>query len=132
MDKMYKATIAIDFDGTITEFSDFPTTGKIRKDMPTFLRLLDVQGYRLVLNTCRTGKYFTEALSMLKQADLYDLFDWDYLRHRENFGITGKIKAGFYVDDSACMENFDDVDLMHMSDCIAKRIKEKSKRHEFC
>ena len=80
MTKSYKATIAIDFDGTITNFSTFPVMGTVRNDIPEFLYKLRIAGYRLVLNTCRTGEYFKEAVDCLKDNGLYDLFDWKTLK----------------------------------------------------
>lgn len=43
MIKAYKATIAIDFDGTITNFSTFPEMGTVRHDMPEFCTSLELQ-----------------------------------------------------------------------------------------
>ena len=130
MIKAYKATIAIDFDGTITNFSTFPEMGTVRHDMPEFLYKLRIAGYRLVLNTCRTGEYFKEAVDCLKDNGLYDLFDWKYLKDPDHFGKYGKVLASFYVDDSACIENFDCVDLTKLADAIDERIQQKQLRCE--
>lgn len=130
MTKEYKATIAIDFDGTITNFSTFPEMGPVRDDIPLFLDRLKSRGYRLVLNTCRTGEYFKEAVDCLKDNSLYSLFDWKYLKDSSHFGQYGKVLASFYVDDSACIENFDCVDLMKLADVIDEKIQQKQLRCE--
>lgn len=130
MTKAYKATIAIDFDGTITNFSTFPAMGTVRDDIPLFLDRLKSRGYRLVLNTCRTGEYFKQAVDCLQGNYLYPLFDWEYLKDPEHFGKYGKVLASFYVDDSACIENFDCVDLMKLADAIDEKIQQKQLRGE--
>lgn len=127
---LYRATIAIDFDGTITQFSKFPKTGNVRPSMCKFLHELVNRQYRLVLNTARSGLYYAEALEVLKKHNLYGLFDWQYLQDASNYGEHGKLKAGFYLDDSACLENFDDINYDKLLCCIDKRIAEKKAREE--
>lgn len=106
-----KAVIAVDFDGTITENSPYPIVGKVRPKMPWLLRQLKYNyGFTLVLNTCRTDKYWKEAIQVLKEADLYDLFDWEYLKDSSKHGEYGKIVAAFYLDDNANLIDFDDID----------------------
>lgn len=102
-------TIAVDFDGTITKYSPYPIMGDIRPQIKPFLQKLHDNGYRLVLYTCRTGKYYNEALVALQQHDLYDLFDWD-MENRTASKECGKVVASFYLDDRALLLNFDDID----------------------
>lgn len=101
-------TIAVDFDGTVTEHSEYPVMGKIRPDMKLLLSKLHDDGYRLVLNTCRRDKYYTEALVALKQENMYDLFDWN--TENNKYGQQGKLVASFYLDDRSCLVDFDTVD----------------------
>lgn len=126
----FKATIAVDFDGTITSFSKFPKTGCVRPWIPDFLYALREKRYRLVLNTCRANQYFTEAQNVLKRKNLYDLFDWEYIKDKSNYGQYGKIKAAFYVDDSACFESFDCVNPDKLIKLIDQRVREKKERNE--
>ena len=56
--------LAIDFDGTITEKSAYPTTGKIRPEAITFLKSLREYGAKLILWTCRTGADLDEAVRL--------------------------------------------------------------------
>lgn len=97
--------IAIDFDNTITEQSDYPITGKIRPQIKPFLEKCNDIGCTCVLNTCRNGKHFREALVALKQAEIYDLFNWKYLEDTSHFGRYGKLLANIYIDDRAFMFN---------------------------
>ena len=99
-------TIAVDFDGTITKYSPYPVMGDIRSQIKPFLQKLHDNGYKLILYTCRTGKYYNEALVALQQHGLYDLFDWD-VGNRKVSKECGKLEASFYLDDRALLVNFD-------------------------
>lgn len=103
-------TIAVDFDGTITEYSVYPIIGNVRKEIPNFLNKLKQEGYRLVLYTARSGEFYKEAIELLKKSNLYDMFDWKYLEDHNNYGTYGKIKADLYLDDRALLLNMDTVD----------------------
>ena len=106
-----KTVIAVDFDGTVTENSPYPIVGRVRPKIGWLLRQLkDNYGFSLVLNTCRTGKYWDEAIQVLKESDLYDLFDWEYVKDKSKHGQYGKIVAAFYLDDNANLIDFDNVD----------------------
>lgn len=91
--------IAVDFDDTLTNHSVYPITGSINASAATICRNLASKGYRLILWTCRQGEALREAHNLLKQANLYGLFDWDYLENPENHGDSGKLLADFYIDD---------------------------------
>ena len=123
---MPKAVVAIDFDGTITHKSPYPVMGRVRKEIGTFLRSMTRQGYSVVLNTCRVGKYYDEAVQALKNNDLYSLFDWEYATKQENKGTNGKLVAAFYLDDSALP--FDDLDYVNwntLTECVIEKIERK-------
>ena len=120
------ATVAIDFDGTITKYSPYPIMGDVREQIPTFLKALHNRGYRMVLNTCRVGEYYDEAVQCLKDNNLYDLFDWEYAEKESNKGRNGKLVATFYFDDSALP--FDDLDYVSWStltECVIEKIEKK-------
>lgn len=53
---MKSLVLAVDFDGTITEES-FPEVGALRQNADVVLRKLYEDGHKIVINTCRTGKY---------------------------------------------------------------------------
>lgn len=91
--------IAVDFDNTLTNHSEFPITGSINASAARICRNLASKGYRLILWTARQNEALREALSVLKQADLYDIFDWNYLNESDKHGDSGKLLADFYIDD---------------------------------
>lgn len=79
--------IAIDFDDTLTEPSEYPITGKLRVEEVKRLIDLQKQGNKIVLWTGRKGKYFQEALHLCNEAGL--IFD-DIVPH--------KYEADAYID----------------------------------
>lgn len=118
-------TIAIDFDGTLTEDSPYPITGDIRPEMKQLVSDLSrMKGVRLVLNTCRKGSHFYQALSLLKQNDMYGFFDWDYLFDCRNRGECGKLIADIYLDDRTIL--FDSIPSM---ESILKKLRSPSSRN---
>ena len=123
---MYRAVVAVDFDGTITHNSPYPVIGRVRKEIKPFLEKMITQGYSVVLNTCRVGKYYNEAVQALKDNELYNLFDWEYATKQENKGTNGKLVAAFYLDDSAMP--FDDLDYVNwntLTECVIEKIEQK-------
>lgn len=120
-----QVTVAIDFDGTITKKSPYPVMGEIRPQIKPFLLRLHEEGFHLVLNTCRRGKYFREALVALKRAGIYDLFDWKYPRSRKNKGKYGKIVAAYYFDDSALPFELEDVDWDSLAESVIQKLRRK-------
>lgn len=120
MKKSY--TIAIDFDDTLTNKSEYPITGSISSNGALFASNLASEGYRLILWSSRGLKCFREAVKLLKQDNLYQLFDWKYLYNPFNHGITGKLVADFYVDDRCMLlsEN-DSIDFDAIYDYILKK-----------
>lgn len=88
--------IAIDYDGTITDDTPYPKEAKIRPEAIKYIRLLYEKGYILVLWTARKEAYYFECITRLKKVDLYKYFTFNY-----DYGILGKIKADFYIDDKS-------------------------------
>jgi len=82
-------TIAIDFDGTITEDTPYPITGAIRDGCFQALETMHRLGNRLILNTCRTGDDYEEAVNICKEAGL----------PLEYVDIKGKVRADYYIDN---------------------------------
>ena len=110
--------IAIDFDGTITDYSPFPKTGELRKDAVKYIKLLYEKGYKLILWTARTGMYYTECLDLLNEWGLLKYIDTNYTYSRE----YGKIYADFYVDDKSILVK---IKWKKIYKYIIKNIKEK-------
>ena len=65
--------IAVDFDDTLTEASEFPITGAIRKSEVQRLINLQKAGHKIILWTGRKGDYLREALEICNREGL--IFD---------------------------------------------------------
>lgn len=95
--------IAVDFDGTLCE-DNFPNIGNPKEDV---IRWVKNQrkglGYntKIILWTCRNGKYLEEAIEWCKNHGLeFDAVN-ENLKEVENLygGYTRKVFADLYVDD---------------------------------
>ena len=87
--------VAIDFDGTITKNGRFPNIiGEVRdgcKEAIDYIR----QTNKVVLWTCRSGKYLTEAVEFLKANGIeVDGVNTDIYAKTDR-----KIIADIYIDD---------------------------------
>lgn len=87
--------VAVDFDDTITYPSPYPITGKIRIDAIDTLNYFKDMGIKIILWTCRTGKYLFEAVELCRVNGL--VFD----AVNENIYDTDsrKVLADVYIDD---------------------------------
>ena len=86
--------VAVDFDGTITKDNQFPKIGEVREGCKEAIEVIR-RSNKVVLWTCRSGKYLDEAVAFLKangievdgvNADIYTPTD-------------RKIMADIYIDD---------------------------------
>ena len=59
-------TIAVDFDGTITQRNAYPDIGPFRKNAINVLKALQEKGNDICLWTCRHGETLAQALTNLK------------------------------------------------------------------
>lgn len=87
--------VAVDFDGTITKDNKFPEIiGVVRdgcKEAIDYIR----KNNKVVLWTCRSGKYLDEAIAFLKENDIVvDGVNADIYEPTER-----KIMADVYIDD---------------------------------
>lgn len=97
--------IAVDFDGTLVEHM-YPKIGKTKKKTLEFILKAQEKGAKIILYTCRGGKYLDEAIKWcedngIKLTAVND--DIPSVKESE-FGITkskGKIYANIYLDDRA-------------------------------
>lgn len=90
-------TIAVDFDGTITEQNLYPDTGPFRKYAVNVLNALQRQGHKICLWTCRHGETLDLALVNLKKKG----FTPDYVNDGPFSTGSPKIVANVYIDDAA-------------------------------
>lgn len=97
---MRKPIIAVDFDGTITQKSDFPfICSNPNTNVISFLKNAKKYGAIIILWTCRENKYLDEALEYCKQYNIpIDLVNEnaDYVDINSR-----KIYADYYLDDKS-------------------------------
>lgn len=94
--------LAIDFDGTICEES-FPEVGKLKEGADVYINMLYDQGYHIVINTCRSGKYEGMAHEFLKKAGIrYHYINNNMPYLIEEYGQDcRKISADIYIDNKS-------------------------------
>ena len=95
-DKTKAPILAVDFDGTIVEHK-FPGIGKLIPGARVALRYLHKKGCRIIIWTCRKGKYENNMREFLVKEKI----PFDYIN--ENVpGIdftSNKVFANYYIDD---------------------------------
>lgn len=103
-----KLVIAVDFDGTLCEFS-FPQIGKqSEKHRALMDRLIQLrsEGYKLILWTNRgdSEEYpvLTEAIEWCREKGLeFDAINENLPNQKKLSGYSPKIMADIYIDDKA-------------------------------
>ena len=91
--------VAVDFDGTITTedtiFNDYP---KIDKTSVAFLKLMQKEGAKLILWTCRENEKLKEAI---KLCEINGLF-FDYINSGNGKRPDSrKVNADVYIDEKS-------------------------------
>lgn len=96
----FKAILAIDFDLTIC-MSEYPALGEERNEAGMYIRQLVSDGYGIVINTCREGIAFGEALKWLDKHNIpYHYANCNFPHLIEEYGADcRKISADLYIDD---------------------------------
>lgn len=90
-------TIAVDFDGTITQRNAYPDIGPFRKNAINVLKALQEKGNDICLWTCRHGETLAQALTNLKEQG----FTPNYVNCAPFTTGSQKIIANIYIDDAA-------------------------------
>ncbi len=102
MDKELKPVLAIDFDGTIADDSNFPVIGEMKKGAREAIEKLS-EKYEIVINSCRTSKKFRSKPDYQKRVS--EMIEWlkehKVKYDRINMGDEGKIVAKVYIDNRA-------------------------------
>lgn len=106
MEKLKNQIIAVDFDGTLCE-NKYPEIGKENPLLIDQLLERKMDGDRLILWTCRTGKLLDDAVQWCKNRGLeFDSVNENLPDIIEAFGSdTRKIFANIYIDDRAVGPN---------------------------
>ena len=96
--------LSIDFDGTICEHS-FPEVGKLKPEADVYIRKLYEEGHKIIINTCRSGKYEGMAQDFLDANNI----PYHYINGNLPELIVlykqdcRKISADIYIDDKCLM-----------------------------
>jgi hypothetical protein len=93
-------TIAIDFDGTITQRNEYPNIGEIRPYAAEVIKVFQKRGYFCYLWTCRHGKDLYAAEDFLKENGI----QMDAYNKGPSTG-SPKLIANVYIDDAAYPNN---------------------------
>ena len=94
-------TVAVDFDGVITVKDNFPEIHDLNPWIISDLIALKNKGYKLILWTCREGKYLEKAIQICKDNGLEfdavnDNLEENKLKYKNN---CRKVAADYYLDD---------------------------------
>lgn len=95
---MSQIVIAVDFDGTCVTH-DYPYIGSDIGAVPVLRELADA-GYRLVLNTMRSGKLEKEAVAWFKSNNI-PLYGVNINPDQKSWTASPKVYADIYIDDAA-------------------------------
>lgn len=108
--------IVVDFDGTICDFA-FPGIGSIKSGALYALTTLRSMGFRIIISSCRTCKFYPEifaaedgkmgADSIGHKAMVKWLDDNKVPYDEVDDGIKGKPMADYYIDDKGVHYNND-------------------------
>lgn len=97
--------IAVDFDKTLIKDNHWPDTdGEPDGFLIQHLKILQKDGTKLILNTCRTGEALDAAVAWCKEQGLeFDAINENLPEMIEAYGCDcRKISADIYIDDCAC------------------------------
>ena len=94
--------IAVDFDGTLCA-KKYPEIGRANTELISWLILCKSDGYKLILNTCRSGELLAEAVAWCEKQGLqFDAVNENLPDMITKFGgDCRKICADIYIDDLA-------------------------------
>lgn len=95
--------IAVDFDGTLC-VDCYPHIGTPNLPLIFLLKRLKAQDRRLILWTCRCGRYLEEAVNWCRNWGLeFDAVNKNVEEIIEKYGSDSrKIYADVYIDDKSC------------------------------
>jgi len=97
---MKKLTIAIDFDGTICTFAQWPKIGQPQKDVKKTINALHREGHTIIINSLREGVYMHRAQRWLEDHGInYHYFNENNPENIANYYNGRKIAADVYIDD---------------------------------
>lgn len=90
--------IAVDFDGTCVTH-EYPNIGKDIGAVPVLKKLAD-SGYKIILNTMRSGQELEDAVGWFKNNEI-TLFAANENPTQKSWTKSPKVYAHLYIDDAA-------------------------------
>ena len=115
---MKNKIIAVDFDGTLCK-NKWPEIGEANKEMITYLKDRQANGYKLILWTCRVDDMLKNAISWsAEQGLVFDAVNENLPEIVASFGTdTRKIFANEYIDDrNAWLPSKEVADILYLCD----------------
>lgn len=110
--------IAVDFDGTLCT-NNYPEIGEPIWKVINYCRRLKNAGNQIILWTCRSGKYLTQAIYACKNWGL----EFDYINENSKENLekyhyidSRKICADLYIDD----KNINPKDIMEVTNGLER------------
>lgn len=95
----HEPTVAVDFDGTLAEETNFPDIGEPREGAREAMKRLRESGARIIIFTVRGKKYEKDIREWLEHHEI--LFDYINENPDQPKDSSGKIVADVYIDDRA-------------------------------
>ena len=95
--------IAVDFDGTLC-IDSYPNIGFPNLPLIFLLKQMKAQDKKIILWTCRCGRYLAEAVNWCENFGLeFDAVNDNVEEIIEKYGSNSrKIYADVYIDDKSC------------------------------
>ena len=92
--------ISVDFDGTLCKH-EFPLIGSPNMELINTIKRWKSEGHKIILWTCRDGKYLDEAVFWCRERGLvFDAVNDDVKEVKDNFvSKSTKLYADIYIDD---------------------------------
>lgn len=102
MERTRPWVLAIDFDGTICDES-FPEIGNLKPNADKYINRLHDEGFHIVINTCRSGRYEGMAHQFLKELGVrYHFMNCNMPYMIDEYGQDcRKISADIYIDNKS-------------------------------
>lgn len=92
--------IAIDFDGTITKFNQYPECGEESPGAFNIIKELQSNGHHIVLNTMRSGISLNDAVRYIEERGV-KLYGVNHSPGQSRWTKSPKVYAHLYIDDAA-------------------------------
>jgi len=120
--------IAVDFDGTLC-FDQYPNIGEPRQFVIDFIKDQQKKGAKIILNTCRSGKYELEAVVWCMELGIrFDAVNKNLPEQIAKYnGDCRKIFADIYLDDKAVYPSRSEIDRLER---LMKELSCEDKDHD--